>query len=73
MKVNLRRSMQVTMTRKKNRCVYNYIPCIHRSVMAKLYWRVKINGKWNWRPAKTLVLNGRITIFDYEKMLEEEE
>ena len=20
--------------------------------MAKLYWRVKKNGKWTWRPAK---------------------
>ncbi len=19
--------------------------------MAKLYWRVKVNGKWTWRPA----------------------
>ena len=19
--------------------------------MAKLYWRVKLNGKWTWRPA----------------------
>jgi len=21
-------------------------------MMAKLYWRVKRNGKWTWRPAK---------------------
>jgi hypothetical protein len=21
----------------------------------KLYWRVKINGKWTWRPARTYV------------------
>ncbi len=20
-------------------------------MMAKLYWRVKLNGKWTWRPA----------------------
>ena len=20
--------------------------------MAKLYWRVKVNGKWTWSPAK---------------------
>ncbi len=20
-------------------------------MMAKLYWRVKVNGKWTWRPA----------------------
>jgi hypothetical protein len=25
--------------------------CIHRVYMAKLYWRVKRNGKWTWRPA----------------------
>jgi len=22
--------------------------------MAKLYWRVKRNGKWTWRPAQVL-------------------
>ena len=21
------------------------------SDMAKLYWRIKVNGKWTWRPA----------------------
>jgi hypothetical protein len=21
----------------------------------KLYWRVKINGKWTWRPARTRI------------------
>ena len=26
--------------------------CIHGVYMAgKLYWRVKIDGKWTWRPA----------------------
>jgi hypothetical protein len=20
--------------------------------MAKLYWRVKVNGKWSWKPVK---------------------
>ena len=24
----------------------------------KLYWRVKINGKWTWRPAKVLTIHG---------------
>lgn len=31
---------------KKN----DYNPCIHRVYMAKLYWRVKKNGKWTWEP-----------------------
>ncbi len=22
--------------------------------MAKLYWRVKVEGKWTWRPAEVL-------------------
>ena len=27
--------------------------CIHRVYMAKrLYWRLKINGKWTWKPVK---------------------
>lgn len=25
--------------------------CIHPVYMAKLYWRVKRDGKWTWRPA----------------------
>ena len=25
--------------------------CIHVVYMARLYWRVKVNGKWTWRPA----------------------
>ena len=41
--------------------------------MAKLYWRIKVDGKWTWRPANTIVLNGRITIFDYDRIFEEEE
>ena len=24
------------------------------SNMAKLYWRIKKNGKWTWRPAQTM-------------------
>ena len=26
--------------------------CIHRVYMGKLYWRIKKNGKWTWRPVK---------------------
>ena len=29
--------------------------------MAKLYWRLKVNGKWSWRPA---VLEDVITHVD---------
>lgn len=25
--------------------------------MAKLYWRVKLNGKWTWRPAVSVDLS----------------
>ena len=25
--------------------------CIHGVYMAKLYWRVKRDGKWTWKPA----------------------
>ena len=32
----------------------------------KLYWRVKINGKWTWRPAKVSVsMDGRYIVEDY--------
>jgi len=46
-------------------------------MMAKLYWRVKLNGKWTWRPANVYSDNARTTIVyncvttDY--LLEEEE
>jgi hypothetical protein len=29
--------------------------------MAKLYWRVKVNGKWTWKPANSEVID-----VDYE-------
>lgn len=32
--------------KKKNNKV-----CIHSLVYMRLYWRVKRNGKWTWRPA----------------------
>jgi hypothetical protein len=25
--------------------------------MAKLYWRVKVNGKWKWSPAEVTYFN----------------
>lgn len=27
--------------------------------MAKLYWRVKLDGKWTWRPAKFICAKHR--------------
>jgi hypothetical protein len=49
----------------------------------KLYWRVKVNGKWNWRAVSTYELHKFLhcacpdcgVIFDWitEDMLEEEE
>jgi len=35
----------------------------------KLYWRIKKNGKWTWRPAKS----HRVQDYLYTKILEEEE
>jgi len=40
-------------------------------MMAKLYWRVKRNGKWTWRPAKVSWKLDDPTIEVYK--LEEEE
>lgn len=28
----------------------NIYRCIHRVYMVKLYWRVKVNRKWSWKP-----------------------
>jgi len=45
-------------------------------MMAKLYWRVKRNGKWTWSPAIVLpnschgISHGRTLVVDY---VEEEE
>jgi len=41
-------------------------------MMAKLYWRVKLNGKWTWRPAK-LNRNCRYAVHCVEELLLEEE
>ena len=29
---------------------------MHRVYMAKLYWRLKVNGKWTWRPLQVRML-----------------
>jgi uncharacterized protein YegP (UPF0339 family) len=39
--------------------------------MAKLYWRVKRDGKWTWRPAE--VYNNGSTMTTVENYQEEEE
>lgn len=41
--------------------------------MAKLYWRIKVNGKWTWRPADTYELDTGSRIVDVVYPLEEEE
>ena len=38
----------------------------------KLYWRVKINGKWTWRPARVIAvdveaINGPEYLVKYEE------
>jgi hypothetical protein len=38
--------------------------------MAKLYWRVKVNGKWSWKPAKVTFMD---TCRTQVENLEEEE
>ena len=48
---------------------YSYIVCIHRSVMARLYWRVKKNGKWTWTSAVDVGKDesGFICVIPYEE------
>lgn len=29
--------------------------CIDGGMAMKLYWRVKINNKWTWRPANVII------------------
>ena len=40
----------------------------------KLYWRVKINGKWTWRPAKVRRIVRTTATLDvaYIEVMEEE-
>ena len=26
--------------------------------MAKLYWRIKVDGRWTWTPANVIAVNG---------------
>jgi hypothetical protein len=34
---------------------------LHQRVyMAKLYWRIKVDGKWTWRPAKLVYDHCRV-------------
>ena len=40
--------------------------------MARLYWRVKVNGKWTFRPAKVVYYSEEESSVEVE-MLEEEE
>ncbi len=44
---------------------------MHLAYMAKLYWRVKIDGKWTWRPAKVTFMDSYRTQVD--NLPEEEE
>jgi hypothetical protein len=38
----------------------------------KLYWRVKINGKWTWRPAEVYSQGTTMITVDNLKVEEEE-
>lgn len=49
--------------------VYMYTPL--RSNMAKLYWRIKKNGKWTWQPAVVLRFEDGCWLVD--PLMEEEE
>ena len=43
-------------------------------MMAKLYWRVKQNGKWTWRPAEVCTSSNKlITVWKRTYVGEEEE
>ncbi len=47
--------------------------------MAKLYWRVKINNKWTWRPADvasqddSFVRVSKESMYEYIPLLDEED
>ena len=38
------------------------------NMAGKLYWRIKKNGKWTWKPAKVLEEYDRFTL-QYEDVL----
>jgi len=44
--------------------------------MAKLYWRIKIDGKWTWRPAQVRMIrdlpDGKYQQVNLVKLEEEE-
>jgi len=42
-------------------------------MMAKLYWRVKMNGKWTWRPACLNMIHTEGHVIDCNCVQEEEE
>jgi len=48
-------------------------------MMAKLYWRVKLNGKWTWRPADvqgqddSIIIVEKESMYDHISLKEEEE
>ena len=46
--------------------------CIHPVYMAKLYWRVKRDGKWTWKPAEVIYMD-QGTAKTLVENLEEEE
>ena len=33
----------------------------------KLYWRFKKDGKWNWKPARSNVINNTIVVVGEEE------
>ncbi len=41
--------------------------------MAKLYWRVKKDGKWTWTAAKFHKIQNYLYVKDYENKEDEEE
>jgi len=41
--------------------------------MAKLYWRVKRDGKWTWAPAEVTYYNKDDTYVEVQRYVEEEE
>lgn len=42
-------------------------------MMAKLYWRVKLNNKWTWRPARSEPMGGSTWVEPYDVSYEVEE
>ena len=54
--------------------VFGLAPNEGGRMMAKLYWRVKRNGKWTWKPAMVIVNNAvSVTAYTLDRQIEEEE